>query len=64
MSDFGLSLVDYFPLIPKVHKIAVILVAVHIFRNNYPSSVDNHFICLLLDKDFCALKKKTLQDPT
>ena len=23
-SDFGLSLVDYFPLIPKVHKIAVV----------------------------------------
>ena len=25
-SDFGLSLVDYFPLIPKAHKIAVVLV--------------------------------------
>ena len=23
-SDFGVSLVDYFPLIPKVHKIAVV----------------------------------------
>ena len=23
-SDFGLSLVDYFPLIPKVYKIAVV----------------------------------------
>ena len=23
-SDFGLSLVDYFPLIPKVHKLAVV----------------------------------------
>ena len=23
-SDFGLSLIDYFPLIPKVHKIAVV----------------------------------------
>ena len=23
-SDFGLSLVDYFPLIPEVHKIAVV----------------------------------------
>ena len=40
-SDFGLSLVDYFPLIPKVHKIAVVSVAIYTFRNNYPSAVDN-----------------------
>ena len=25
--------------------------AIHIFRNNYPSAVDNRFICSLLDKD-------------
>ena len=57
-SDFSLSLVDYFPLIPKVHKIAVVSVAIHTFRNNYPSAVDNRFICSLLDKDFCAVKRK------
>ena len=33
-SDFGLSLVDYFPLIPKVNKIAVVSVAIHTHRNN------------------------------
>ena len=63
----------YFPLIPKVHKIAVVSVAIHTFRNNYLSAVDNCFICSLLDKDFFfALlkkkkkkkKKKKLQDPT
>ena len=32
-SDFGLSLVEYFPLIPKVHKIAVVSVAIHTFRS-------------------------------
>ena len=32
--------------------------AIHIFRKNYPSAVDNHFICSLLDKDFCSVKKK------
>ena len=41
---------------------------IHIFRNNYSSAVDNHFICSLLDKVFALLKKKTkkktLQDPT
>ena len=77
-SDSSLSLVDYFPLIPKVHKMAVVSVAIHTFRNNYPSAVDNRFICSLLDKDFCAVQKKTtttttkkkkkkkkkLQDPT
>ena len=36
-------------------------VAIHILRNNYPSAVDNHFICSLLDKDFCAVKKKQQQ---
>ena len=41
-SDFGSSLVDYFPLIPKI---AVVSVAIHTFRNNYPSAVDNRFIC-------------------
>ena len=56
-SDFSLSQVDYFPLIPKVHKIAVVSVAIHTFRNNYPSAVDNRFICSLLDKDFCVVKK-------
>ena len=66
---FVLSLVDYFPLIPKVHKIAVVSVTIHTFRNNYPSAVDNRFICSLLDKDFCAvfflkIKTKKLQDPT
>ena len=55
---FGLSLVDYFPLIQKVHKIAVVSVAIHIFRNNYPSTVDNYFIYSLLNKDFCAVQKK------
>ena len=71
-SDFCLSLVDYFPLIPKVHKIAVVSVVIHPFRNNYPSAVDNRFICSLLDMDFCAVqkkkkkkkKKKKLQAPT
>ena len=56
-SDCGLSLVDYFPLIPKVHKIAVVSAAIHTFRNNYPSAVDNRFIRSLLDMDFCAVKK-------
>ena len=41
-----------------MHKIAIILVAVHNFRNNYPSAVDNYFIYSLLDKDFALLKKK------
>ena len=36
---------------------SVVLVAVHIFRNN-PSAIDNYFIYSLLDKDFCAVKKK------
>ena len=54
-SDFGLSLVDYFPLIPKI---TVVSVAIHTFRNNYPSAVDNHFICSLLDMEFCAVQKK------
>ena len=54
-SDFGLSLVDYFPLIPKI---AVVSVAIHTFRNNYPSAVDNRFICSLLDMDFCAVQEK------
>ena len=44
-SDFGLSLVDYFPLIPNVHKTPDVSVAFHTFRNNYPSAVDNRFIC-------------------
>ena len=44
-SDYRLSLVDYFPLILKVHKIAVVSVAIHTYRNNYPSAVDNRFIC-------------------
>ena len=57
-SDFGLSLVDYSPLIPKVHKIAIVSVAIHTFINNYLSAVDNRFICSLLDKDFCAVQKK------
>ena len=57
-SDFGLSVVDYFPLIPKVHKIAVVSLAIHTFRNNYPSAVDNRFICSLLDMDFCAVQKQ------
>ena len=57
-SDLGLSLVDYFPLIPKVHKIAVVSVAIHTFRNDYLFAVDNRFICSLLDKDFCAVQKK------
>ena len=66
-SDFSLFLVDYFPLIPKVHKMAVVSLAIHTFRNNYPSAVDNRFICSLLDKDFALFKKKkkkNLQDPT
>ena len=58
MSDFGLCLVDYFPLIPKVHKITVVPVVIHTFRNNYPSAVDNRFICSLLDMDFCAVQKE------
>ena len=37
-SDFGLSLVDYVPLIPKL---AVVSVTIHTFRNNYPYVVDN-----------------------
>ena len=57
-SDSSLSPVDYFPLIPKVHKMAVVSVAIHTFRNNYPSAVDNRFICSLLDKDFCAVQNK------
>ena len=57
-SDFSLSLVDYFPLILKVHKIAVVSVAIHTFRNNYPSAVDNRFICSLLDKTSALFKKK------
>ena len=52
-SDFGLSLI-YFPLILKL---AVVSVAIHTFRNNYPSAVDNRFICSLLDMDFCAVQK-------
>ena len=54
-SDFGLSLVDYFPLIPII---TVVSVAIHTFRNSYPSVVDNRFICSLLDMEFCAVKKK------
>ena len=54
-SDFGLSLVDYFPLIPKI---TVASVAILTFRNNYPSAVDNRFICSLLDMEFCAVQKK------
>ena len=54
-SDFGLSLVDYFPLIPKT---AVVSVAIHTFRNYYPSAVDSRFICSLLDMNFCAVQKK------
>ena len=60
-SDFGLSLVDYFPLIPKVHKIAVVLMTIHNFRNNYLSAVGNRFICSL-DMGiwtFALLKKQT-----
>ena len=57
-SDFSLSLVDYFLLIPEVHKIAVVSGAIHTFRNNYLSAVDNRFICSLSDKDFCAVQKK------
>ena len=49
MSDSSLSLVNYFPLIPKVHKMAIVSVAIH---------TDNRFICSLLDKDFCAVQKK------
>ena len=63
-SDCRLSLVDYFPLIPKVHKIAVVLVAIHTFRNNYPSAVDNRFIRSLLDMDFCAVQKKKTKKKT
>ena len=65
-SDFSLSLVDFFLLIPKIHKIAVVSVAIHTFKNNYPSAVDNRFICSLLDKDFCAVpkKKEKFQAPT
>ena len=37
---------------------AVVSVAIHIFRINYPSAVANHFICSLLDKDFCVVQKK------
>ena len=59
MSDFSLSLNDYFPLIPKVHKIAVVLVAIHTFRNNYPSAVDNRFICSLLDMKRKITKQKS-----
>ena len=54
-SDFGSSLVDYFPLIPKIADVSV---AVHTLRNNYPSVVDNRFICSLLDMDFCAVQKQ------
>ena len=54
-SDFGLSLFDYFPLIPII---TVVSVAIHILRNNYPSAVDNRFISSLLDMEFCAVKKK------
>ena len=57
-SDFGLSLVDYFPLIPKVQKIAVVSVAIHTFRNNYLSAVDNRFICSLTFALFKKKKKK------
>ena len=49
---------DYFPLIPKVHKIAVVSVAIHTFRNNYHSAVDNRFIRSLLNMDFCAVQNK------
>ena len=56
-SDFRLSLANYFPLIPKVHKIVVVGGKPH-FTNNYPSAVDNTFICSLLDKDFYAVKKQ------
>ena len=54
-SDFGLSLIDYFPLIPKI---TVVSVAIHTFRNNYPSAVDNRFICSLLDMEFCAVQQQ------
>ena len=57
-SDFGLSLVDYFALIPKVHRIAVVSRTIHIFINNYPSALDSYFIYSVLDKDFCAIQKK------
>ena len=57
-SDFGSSLVDYFPLIPKI---AIVSVTIHTFRSNYPSAVDNRFICSLLDMDFCADQKETKQ---
>ena len=53
-SDFDLSLIVYFLLIPKI---AVTSVAIHTFRNNYLSAVDNRFICSLLDMNFCAVKK-------
>ena len=57
-SDFSLSLVDHFPLIPKVHKMAVVLVAIHTFRNKYPSAVDNRFISSFWIRTFALLKKK------
>ena len=34
--------------------------AIHTFRNNYPSAVDNRFICSLLDMEFCAVQKKKI----
>ena len=66
--DFSLSLVDYFPLIPKVHKMAVVSVAVHTFRNNYPSAVDNRLLAHFWIRTFALFKNKQtnkkLQDST
>ena len=67
-SEFGLSL-DYFPLIPKVHKIAVVSVAIHTFRNNYISVCRRQSFYLLIvgyGLLHCSkkIKKKKLQDPT
>ena len=60
-SDFSLSLVDYLPLIPII---TVVSVAIHTFRNNYPSAVYNRFICSLLDMEFCAVKKTKTKKKT
>ena len=57
-SDFGLSLYQFTSLWFRKFTKQPLSVAIHIFRNNYPSAVDNHFICSLLDKDFCAVQEK------
>ena len=59
-SDFGLSLVEYFPLIPII---TVVSVAIHTFRNNYPSAVDNRLFAHCWIWSFALLKTKQKKPP-